>query len=600
LKIKKILTASGLAAVILTSFCFGCKTDNGNTNVLPDGVITYANAICESIKGVENSGTVATATASNGARVSYSLTEEDAGKLNNAFGGALSIDAEGTIKGKYDGNKRFKVDVTASAEKCEAVTAEITINVVNPYLTYTGRTLADARVNLPYATSVAYVENEEAEVTYRLNGKLPEGLAMTDDGTITGTPVKVERGTPFTVIASSKGFSDTRREFVIDVILDHESETPSRIINFGSADGAKELDTAYVGTQYVNQAGVAGNAAALNGNNITYALAGGDTLPEGITLYPNGALIGKADVREEKSFTVTATADHCETVTREFTLAVKPQRIRYESLNGVLVKGEPADYDIATADAGEGIEITYSMTEEDAAALKSQYGLTVTSAGRVTGTPTKVVKLMNFKVTASAEGFSPRTATMYFRINEPLQAPEGGRFEAEYTDLTGKQGTGYSASPAGENLIDMKDISSNGAFVNYMHNDTITLEFVIYAEEAVSNAPLYIAAGSEMGNVTFTPSTLGIYVYGGNTATGDRATVNYGSAKVNGGKTYTSFNEVRFGSVTLAQGWNVIQIAVHTNTLRDGNIGGPGVDYLRVDTSVSLKWVPCTYNIKKG
>lgn len=604
MKIKKLLTASGLVAVMAMTFCFGC-TENQTEEPAPElqaGVITYENAVCESIIGVENSGTVANATASNGASVSYSMTEDEAQKLSNAFDGALKVAADGTIEGKYDKAKKFKVDITASAEKCESVTAEITVSVVNPYLDYEGRMLADARVNLPYAASVAYVENEEIEVTYRLNGKLPEGLSMANDGTITGTPVKVGPGEPFTVTASAKGFSATAREFVIDVVIDHKSTTPSKIVNFGSADGIKELETAYVGTQYVNQAGVAGNAAALNGNNITYELAEGSSLPEGITLYPNGALIGKAAVRNDYNFTVTASAAACDDVTRGFILSVRPQRIKFESANGVLTKGEAADYSIATADAGEGVEVKYTMTPEDAAALKSEYGLVVTEQGKVTGTPTKVVKLMNFKVTAEAEGFSSRTVTMYFRINEPLQAPSNGRFEAEYVDLTGKNGTGYSSSPSAENLIDTSlSIASNGAFVNYMHNDTITLEFVIYAEEAVSGAPLYIAAGSEMGNVTFTPSTLGIYTYTGTAADGTKTKVEYGSATVSGSNTYTSFNEYRFGTVSLAQGWNVIQIAVHTNNfLSTGGTGGPGVDYIRVDTGVALKWVPCTYNMNRS
>ena len=143
---------------------------------------------------------------------------------------------------------------------------------------------------------------------------------------------------------------------------------------------------------------------------------------------------------------------------------------------------------------------------------------------------------MNFRVTAEADGFSPCTVTMYFRINEPLQAPSNGRFEAEYVDLTGKSGTGYSASPTGESLIDTTlSQTSNGAFINYMHNDTITLEFVVYAEATVTNAPLYFALGSEMGAVQFTPSSLGIYTYVGKTTDGAKTTVSYTSVRVDGG-----------------------------------------------------------------
>ena len=89
-------------------------SDNGETpsNELKDGVITYDDAVCESIVGKDNSGTVATAVASNGATVSYALDEEAQGKLKNAFDGALTFAADGTIVGKYDKIKKIKVNIT--------------------------------------------------------------------------------------------------------------------------------------------------------------------------------------------------------------------------------------------------------------------------------------------------------------------------------------------------------------------------------------------------------------------------------------------------------------------------------------------------------
>jgi len=618
---RKILSILGVLLAVTMLFC-ACDNGGGNTKPsgngsdptsastpsgLSDGTITYAAATCESIINVADSGTVALATASNGATVTYALKDSaEVEKLNNAFGGAISIAADGTITGSYNAVKKIKVMVTASAEKCAPVTVEITVSVVNPYLQYTGKQLIAAKQGLPYATSVALVEDEDAEVTYALakGATLPAGLSLALDGTITGTPTTIGRGTPFKVNATARGFSTTEAEFTIDVVINRVSDTSSRIVNFGLETGAKELTDAFVDAPYVNETGVSGSAAALNENNITYTLTTGSQLPEGLTLYSNGVIIGTATTRGTYNFSVTASAAACESVTKEFTISVKPRRIRFESSNGELTKGEAANYSIATADAGEGVAITYTMSSTDAAKLKSEYGLEVTSAGVVTGTPTKVVELMSFKVTAEAEGFTSTTAVKYFRINEPLQAPAGGKFEAEYIDIMGKNGTGYSASPTGKDMIDTSFEGlniSNGAFVNYMHNDTITLEFVIYAEEAVSGAKLYIQMSSEMGNVNLTPSGFGVYTYAGKDTTGTKTTVNYGSVRVNGGEQkYVNFQEYQFGTVNLAKGWNVIQLAVHTNDYRGAGItGGPGIDYIRIETASSLKWVPCTYNLSR-
>ena len=619
MKNRKILSLiGGLLAVTMLFTACATETphdqDGDSTSVvkeLQEGVITYENATCESIINVEDSGTVATAVASNGAPITYAVKDAtELEKLNNAFGSAISIAPDGTIKGVYNAVKRIKVKIIASAEKCQSVEAEITVSVVNKHLVYKGRQLADARQGVEYAASVAYVE-DDADVTYALDKDtpLPDGLALDKSGKISGTPTKVGPGVPFKVTASAKGYSSTQAEFFIDVVINHHSDTPSRIVNFGAKEGDKLLETAYVGTQYVNQAGVAGNASALNDNNITYTLAEGSTLPDGIELCPNGALIGKATEMAEVTFTVIATADNCQPVTKTFTLTVIPKRIIFEATNGELTMGEAASFSIANAVAGEGVTITYTMTPEDAATLKNNYGLEVSSAGLVTGTPTKVVELMSFRVTANAEGYTSTEAVKYFRINEPLQAPANNKFEAEYIDVTGKSGTGYSASPTGKDMIDTSFEGlniSNGAFINYMHNDTITLEFVVYVENDLTNVPLYIQMSSEMGNVTLTPSGFGVYTYEGKDTSGTKTTVNYGSVAVSGGDhAYTDFKEYKFGNVNLKKGWNVIQLAVHNNGYRgkDGDgkniTGGPGVDYIRLDTSTPVKWVPCTYNIAR-
>lgn len=90
MKKKSALTALALAFIMAVTVFWGCGSDDGDkSKALLPGTIAYENTTCETIIGVENSGTVAMATASNGASVSYSLADEEKQKLDNAFEGTL-------------------------------------------------------------------------------------------------------------------------------------------------------------------------------------------------------------------------------------------------------------------------------------------------------------------------------------------------------------------------------------------------------------------------------------------------------------------------------------------------------------------------------
>lgn len=607
-----------LSFVLCFALLIGCgPSENGGNGgnggnqqqELQPGTITFEDGDCEIIRGVADSGKLDLATASNGAAVSYAMSEEETAKFNKAFDNALTLSTDGTIKGTASRVTGVKCEVTASAEKCDPVTAEVTFEVIFPYLTFEGGVLTDARQGVAYAGTVAaFLTEADAGAEFEITeGELPAGLEMDEYGTITGTPTATDRGKTFTVTASARNYTETSAEFTLSVIINNVSEAKGEIINFGG-DEPTTLENVYKGSYYANQKGVAGNAASTNSNYITYALAAGSELPEGITLYPNGALIGSVDPDmspEDIEFDVVASAEGCADVTATFVLPVKNARIVFPTVNGQLTRSEPASYSIApAAELNPGVtDITFSMEEDDAAKLKAEYGLEVTPEGLVTGTPTKSVKSMNFEVTASSDDSTPTTASMFFRIIEPLQAADGNKFEAEYTDLDGKQGTGYSGSPSNESLIQREEnlnISNGGLFVSYLHNTGITLEFVIYAA-ADTDANLSLSLGSELTNIALTPSAFGITVYNGTQEpSGSGTELQYGSVTVTGGGamwTYAAFAEYSFGSVHLTKGYNVIQLQIRSNSFRDGATGGPGVDYLRLDTSTALTWSPCLYNL---
>ena len=118
---KNKVFISIIIAIVMMLTCFVSCVPTQDTSSgeapLQEGVITYEDAVCEVIKGVKDSGTVATATASNGAPISYSMTEEEVGKLNNAFGGALQVTTEGAIVGQYDTVKKIKEMANNEEEK---------------------------------------------------------------------------------------------------------------------------------------------------------------------------------------------------------------------------------------------------------------------------------------------------------------------------------------------------------------------------------------------------------------------------------------------------------------------------------------------------
>ncbi|MGI6787392.1 MAG: putative Ig domain-containing protein [Acholeplasmataceae bacterium] len=558
------------------------------------GQIVFNDAIVDIIIGKENSGTVNIATGAK--NIKYEIIEGE----DNLFDG-ISIAEDGTILGVYDRVRTSRVIVIkASADDVESATAQIQIRAIYEYLDYSDTTLVDARVGLNYAASVALIKNEGVVATYSLieGSKLPEGLTLNQDGTITGIPTEVGPAVPFKVMASAPNFSNTIAEFKIDVILNHVSVAQSKIINFGKESEPTTLSAAYDGQFYVNQRGVQGGAFALNNNALKFTLVEGEgELPPGLVLYENGAIIGLPTVRGNYEFSVKASATGTTDVVRKFIIKVQGTRIRYDSQTLLLTRGEPVNINIGTADAGAGTVITYTMAEADKESLLNNWGLSVSEAGVLTGTPTKSHKIMNFQVTANAEGFTSTTAAIFVRIQEPLT--EAKKFEAEYINLIGKSGTGYSGAPTEEAMITGEPIASNGYFINYLHNHDITLEFVIWSDQAVSDAVLYVGLGSELGNITLRPNEIGIYTYDSdNIKTGKKTQIQYTPFTVEGGNgNYPSFNRYKIGNISLVEGYNVIQIVIHPNTYKQGATGGPGLDFIEIETSATLKWHPCLYNI---
>jgi len=124
-----------------------------------------------------------------------------------------------------------------------------------------------------------------------VNGKLPNGLTLSKDGTISGTPT-ADGAFEFTVQATNKAGNDTKK-LSITIITPEEQKIEIKTTT---------LTNGMVGTAYNQQ------LTATGATPITWTLLEGD-FPNGLTLSTNGTISGKPTADGIFNFTVQATND---------------------------------------------------------------------------------------------------------------------------------------------------------------------------------------------------------------------------------------------------------------------------------------------------
>lgn len=212
------------------------------------------------------------------------------------------------------------------------------------------------------------------------------------------------------------------------------------------------------------------------------------------------------------------------------------------------------------------------------------------------------------------------------------------KFEAEYTYIDeNKAGFGSSDNFSGLMLI-FKDngtaASSNGYWVSGLYYNDAFIEFVVTAEEEVSNAVLDLGLSAEWADVYIAPETQnsgGVDYYGYEIAVwkalvdeqgnakkdaqgytqydeSTKITVDYSPIAITGAITFEESmvdkrpftNYTMTTSFRLYKGINVIRLTVRNNhAAYDGTMKAtaPMVDYLTVYTDVPLVWTPKTENL---
>ena len=328
----------------------------------------------------------------------------------------LVLNADGSITGAPTVEMPYCNFTVVATYLDDTKEATFSISVINAsgsivYLPASAN-LALAGVGKEYSVSVAEASIEKPDATqeeidkfpaihYSLadGSALPRGLTLSSDGTIAGTPTVECQDYQFTIVASALGYKDRTATYSISIYNDLTYE-------------ATELPAGEFGQDYI-----ASVATADCANKVTYALAGGSSLPKGLYFTAGGYIVGKPiETVTDYEFTVVASASMATPVEVTYKITVG---ISFNS-NITLAHGTEGSeyYGFVSATGSRGIK--YSLAEGSAL----PEGLQLTEDGDITGTPTKA-GIYEFTVVASAEGKlgDQVTLVIYIANGAPAQQP---------------------------------------------------------------------------------------------------------------------------------------------------------------------------------
>ena len=357
-------------------------------------VNTFAGAILNTaIVGAPYNASAATATVSQklfpgvaDTAIVYSLA--DGGKLP----AGLTLAEDGTISGiPEEEANNFRIAIKATYAGYSK-TANFTLSIVggNGAIVYSaepnlGVHSINGQINLSVAGAEIFKPNMEEgevlpEVTYSLKSgsALPEGLVLSSDGTISGTPTKECTNYEFSVQANADGYRSVDVTFTLSIHYN---------ITFTSC----ELPIGKVGISYTAKLG-----EATSENGVTYKLAEGSSLPEGLALTEGGHITGKPmRAVTDYAFRVEATAPFSEPAIAEYKISIG---LNYNDFT-LNYADKGVEYFAYVNTAQGGSNTTYSL--KSGSVLPE--GLELSTEGVISGT-TDRVGVYEITIVASEEG----------------------------------------------------------------------------------------------------------------------------------------------------------------------------------------------------
>jgi hypothetical protein len=366
---------AALALLTSTVAAFAAKP-TVSTKTLPDGTVgtTYTQTV----------------TATGGtAPLTWSIN-------SGSLPAGLTLNSNGTITGTPTtaGTFKFVVKVVDAENLSDTQSLQIVINPAPAPPTITTTSLPGGTVATPYPQQTLRASGGTAPYTWSISaGSLPAGLTLSSTGIISGTPTTAGTSSFTAQVMDAANLSATQP---LQIVIS-AAATPPTITTTSLPGGT-------AGTAYPQQTlGVSGGTAPY-----TWTISAG-SLPAGLTLSSTGTITGTPTTAGTSSFTVKVTDSANLSSTQPLQIVISPAPTPPTITTTSLPGGTAGTvYPQQTLGASGGTTpYTWSIS---AGSLPA--GLTLSSTGTITGTPT----------TAGTSNFTAKvTDSANLSASQPLQ-----------------------------------------------------------------------------------------------------------------------------------------------------------------------------------
>jgi hypothetical protein len=432
-------TPNALAATqVLSLSITAAPAVNITTTSLPNGVLNAA-----------YTGGVVTATGGAGP-LTFTLA-------SGTLPAGLTLSALGAITGTPSAAGSFNFSVKAADAFGDSATVNLSITVKFPVLTVTPATLPVGYNGSAYpSTTLAATGGSGTGYTWTLasGSSLPAGLSLSTAGVVTGTPTATAT-TSFTAMVTDSASNTASGTFSITVKAGVSITT-----------GAT-LPTAYVGSNYSMTFTATGGTAT----GFTWTVTTGSTLPAGLTLSSAGVLSGQPTTQGTFGFNLTVTDSASNTASATFSVTVNPA-VTITSPTTLPGGYQGAVYPGATLTATGGSGTGYSWTWAAASGSSLPAGLSLSTGGAISGTPTaggtfSVVVTVKDSANNTAAATDSLTVESKLAVTtaSPLQGGSVNTLYSQQLAASGGSGTGYTWTTTGTNNLGTFNLSLSAAGV---------------------------------------------------------------------------------------------------------------------------------------